>query len=243
MTLAIMQPYLFPYLGYFQLIHAVDKFVFYDDVNFIKQGWINRNRILLNGAPHLFTVPVKQGSSFRNICDTEVDDRRFLLWKRKFLATIDQAYKKAPHFSPVRALVESVLAVDINSIGELSKVSVLAVCEYLALQRDWVLGSAVFDNESLRGEHRVLDICLKVGANTYVNLPGGRHLYTDEHFEGWGISLKFLKSNIRSYHQFDHSFVENLSIIDVLMFNDPGVISEKLIPHYTLLSVLTSDYE
>lgn len=229
-----MQPYIFPYLGYFQLIHAVDKFIFYDDVNFIKQGWINRNRILLNGAPHLFTVPVKQISSFRNIADTEIDDRRFLLWRRKFLTTIEQAYKKAPHFGAVRALLETVFRMEVSSIGEMAKQSVIAVCEYLALKRDWILGSVVFGNGNLRGEQRVLDICLKVGATTYVNPPGGRHLYTHENFESQGISLKFIKSDIPVYGQLGHSFVEDLSIIDVLMFNDPDVIIEKLIPRYEL---------
>src|SRR6266498_1735594 len=105
-----MQPYLFPYLGYFQLIHAVDRFVVYDDVAFIKQGWVNRNRILINGQPSYVTVPLKQASSFRQIRDIEIDDSpQNREWPSRFLKSVDNAYRRAPQFTHVFPLIESVV--------------------------------------------------------------------------------------------------------------------------------------
>ncbi|MDR6194877.1 WbqC family protein [Siphonobacter sp. SORGH_AS_0500] len=99
MTLAIMQPYLFPYIGYFQLLNAVDKFVIYDDVAFINRGWINRNSILNNGKAQLFTVPLKEASQNKLIHEISIDtDQK---WRDKLLKTIQQNYKKAPHFAAV----------------------------------------------------------------------------------------------------------------------------------------------
>src|SRR5208283_1135183 len=120
MKLAIMQPYLFPYLGYFQLIAAVDKFVLYDDVAFIKQGWVNRNQILLHGKPHLFSVPLQGASSNKTIRDTLVSFHEYPRWKDKFLKTITLAYSKAPQFEPTRSLLSDVIDSNFGNIGELA---------------------------------------------------------------------------------------------------------------------------
>ena len=176
MRLAIMQPYLFPYLGYFQLLHAADKFVFYDDVHFIKNGWINRNRVLLAGSPHYFTVPLSGASPFVAIRDIrfETPGER---WQRKMRATFEHAYKAAPHRDDGLRLLDTVLSSPTDSMAELARTSVRRVMEYLDLRRDIVDTSRVYGNDALKGQDRVIDICRRVAATTYVNLPGGRGLY------------------------------------------------------------------
>src|SRR5690606_26985644 len=159
MKLAIMQPYIFPYIGYFQLISAVDKFVFYDDVNFIKQGWVNRNRILVNGTDYLFSVPLMKQSSFVKIEDTLINHAEYPHWKKKFLKTLSQAYRKAPLFKSVYPLVESILKQEVDSIATLAKNSILKTCQYLNLHCEWETSSSIYKNEHLKGQNRVLDIC------------------------------------------------------------------------------------
>lgn len=234
MRLAIMQPYLFPYLGYFHLIHAVDKFVCYDDVNFIKQGWINRNKILLNHTAYLFTVPVRQISSFRKINETELDCARYLSWKKKFLRTIDHAYKHAPYFGQTRQILEEVFSEDAKYVCELAISSILAVIRYLGLERHIVLTAQGYANSHLKSEDRVLDICKQESATVYINPRGGKDLYSRDVFEANGIELKFINSSLPPYRQFDHEFVGGLSIIDVLMFNSPRTIADNMLTSYVL---------
>lgn len=215
-----MQPYLFPYIGYFQLLHAVDRFVVYDDVAFIKQGWINRNRILINGQPSYFTVPVKHASSFTLTRDTVIDDdRQHERWSEKMLKTFENAYRRAPEFARVFPVVESVFTRPTNRIAELAVASIKSVAALLDIRTEWVESSTQYDNAHLKGEHRVLAICKAECATDYVNLPGGRELYAREHFEAAGICLRFIESRPIQYSQFAPAFVPSLSIVDVLMFN------------------------
>lgn len=221
MKLAIMQPYLFPYIGYFQLINFVDKFVIYDDVNFIKQGWINRNNILVQGKPFMFTVPLVNQSSFAKIKEIEVNIKLYDSWKKKFLKTIEQSYKKAPYYKEVFDLISNVLDVqgNENSISELATKSLIATSNYLALKTEFVLTSEVYGNQILSGTNRVIDICKKENATHYINPIGGQELYKQDVFEQSGLDLKFIKSLSFSYNQFSLDFVPWLSMIDILMFN------------------------
>src|ERR1041384_2809372 len=107
MRLAVMQPYFFPYAGYFQLLHAADCFVFFDDVNFIKKGWINRNNILYQGKIHPFTIPLAKVSQNKRINETEISD--YAGWKAGFKKLLHESYRKAPQFAEVNALVENIL--------------------------------------------------------------------------------------------------------------------------------------
>jgi len=215
-----MQPYLFPYLGYFQLLHAVDTFVVYDDVAFIKQGWINRNRILINGQPSYFTVPVKHASSFALIQDTIVDDdAQNTRWVEKTLKTMDVAYRRAPEFGRVFPMVEAVLTSPTRRVAELATASIRAVLQVLDLRIEWVESSARYGNAHLKGEERVLAICRAEGATDYVNVAGGRELYSPERFAAEGIGLHFVRPRPVQYRQFHDPYVPWLSIIDVLMFN------------------------
>jgi hypothetical protein len=217
MKIAIMQPYLFPYIGYFQLVNSVNKFVVYDDVAFIKQGWINRNNILLNQQKHLFFVPVKGISSFRNISETEIDYTQN--WPRKMLLTFEQAYKKSPYFQNIFPIIQSVFNSKKQSISELAFDSIFQVCNYLDIDTEFSISSKVYQNQEIKGQDRVIDICLKENATQYINPIGGLELYSNADFLDKNIQLNFIQSLPHSYKQFNNEFVPWLSIIDVLMFN------------------------
>jgi hypothetical protein len=227
--LAIMQPYLFPYIGYFQLIHAADRFVVYDDVAYIKQGWINRNRILINGEPSFFSVPIKHASSFTLICDTLIDDdRQHARWVEKLLKTFDNAYRRAPEFPRVFPMVERVFSRQTTRIADLAVASVKAVASLLEMKTAFVDSSALYGNATLKGEERVLSICAAEGASEYINVPGGRELYVRERFETCGVQLSFIQPRPIEYRQFGGPFVPWLSIVDVLMFNPVETVRRAL---------------
>ncbi|MGL2966849.1 WbqC family protein [Flavobacterium sp. XGLA_31] len=220
MKLAVMQPYLFPYIGYFQLINAVDKFVVYDDVNFIKQGWINRNNILASGKPLLFSAPLKNQSSFQKINETELNERLYDSWAKKFLKTIEQNYKKAPHFETVFPLLKEVLETEEKKIAQVAVNGLRMVVDYLGIDTEIVDSSVKYHNQELHSQARILDICALENASQYINLSGGMALYSKEDFAAKGIALHFIQNEKITYRQFTDDFVPNLSIIDILMFNN-----------------------
>lgn len=226
MKLAIMQPYFFPYIGYFQLIYAVDIFVAYDDVTYIKGGWINRNYLLMDCKPTRFTVPVADASPFRLINKTQVAS---ITWQAKFLKTLHHAYAKAPQFESVYSLVETVVkCVNVHSLAELALYSLTAVMDYLSISTVVRPTSMIYNNAYLKGQERILDICQREKADTYINLPGGRALYEWVVFFEQGVDLRFLQPGKVHYNQFHCNFVPNLSILDVLMFNERETVRELL---------------
>jgi WbqC-like protein family len=233
MIIAIMQPYLFPYIGYYQLIHAADKFVFYDDVNFIKQGWLNRNRILQTDLPVFFTLPIKNVSSYSKICDTQIDDKSFPLWKSKFLKTLQYNYSKAPYYKMAFGLIESVLANDSLMFNDFAKKSVVTILDYIGINTSIIKSSSIYNNQILSAQERVMDICKKENAEHYINVSGGVALYNAADFENEGIKLSFIKSKVPVYKQFNDTFHSGLSIIDVLMFCSREQIV-NMMDNYTL---------
>jgi len=227
MKLAIMQPYLFPYVGYFQLLAGVDKFVFYDDVNFIKRGWINRNRLLLSGGVHYITIPLSGASAFLKI--NQIDVQQSDKWRRKILTSVRHSYSKAPNFNVVYDLFSKVLLSDESRISELAKQSIIAVSKYLGLETQFVMSSSIYGNSDLNGVDRILDICQKEKASQYYNLPGGREFYDGKIFEKNGVLLHFTNPRLNTYKQFSEEFYPGLSIVDVLMFNSPEEVSNYLL--------------
>lgn len=229
MKLAIMQPYFFPYLGYFQLLAAADRFVFFDDVHYMPRSWIHRNRLLRQGEPAYFGVPVSGGSQNRRICEVSVvTDGDPSRWRRKLLAGLAQEYRAAPYFAATFALAESVLRQPAEHIGALARYSVLAAAQLLGVNTQIVASSNIYDNQGLKGQERILDICRREGATSYLNAPGGRALYDPAAFAQAGITLKFLQPALPPYAQFQAPFVAGLSIIDVLMFNPPETVAAML---------------
>ncbi|PKK38534.1 hypothetical protein BWI96_01830 [Siphonobacter sp. SORGH_AS_0500] len=226
MTLAIMQPYLFPYIGYFQLLNAVDKFVIYDDVAFINRGWINRNSILNNGKAQLFTVPLKEASQNKLIHEISIDtDQK---WRDKLLKTIQQNYKKAPHFAAVFPIVEAVFQQSESNISTYIYNSLTMIGEYLSIATPLVKSSTIYNNQHLKAQERILDICLQEKADHYINPIGGRELYNKDLFAEHGIQLNFIRSERVEYPQLGGEFTPWLSIIDVMMFNSKEQIQELL---------------
>ena len=225
-TIAIMQPYFLPYIGYFQLMAAVDKFVVLDDVSFINRGWINRNRLLLNGSAHTFTVPLRGASQNRLICDIELDDDQN--WRRKLLRTVHQAYGKTLCYARVVALLEKMINYPSNRLDEFLTNSIREVVRYLAIEVDIVDSSRCYKNSFLKGQERILDICRQERADVYINPIGGTGLYDREIFSQQGVALYFLRPHPLSYIQWGGGHVAWLSMIDVLMFNEPGAVRQLL---------------
>ncbi len=225
--IAVMQPYVFPYLGYFQLINAVDEFVFYDDVNFIKRGWINRNRILYGNDFKLITFPCQKISQNKYIKDIKIDlkAKEYL----KLRETINYTYKNAPFYSEVLGIINDVFDSHINNISELAIKSVKKTSEYIGLKKMFSVSSNSFSEyQNYLKEERLIKICKKSKSKIYINPIGGRDLYTKQDFKKEGINLYFLKPSLPEYKQFNHPFVSGLSIIDIMMFNSPEEIRSML---------------
>ena len=215
MKLAIMQPYLFPYIGYFQLIHAVDTFVVYDDVNFIKGGWINRNFILSQGKKSRFTLQLLGASPNLLINQVLVGSN-----KVKLLKSFQQSYSKAPQFSSVYPLIEEILIYEEENLAKFIDYGLRRICSYLNISAKWYLSSDLEKDIILCGQDKVISICAELGVNQYVNAPGGRNLYEREAFSNQGVKLVFIEPKKIEYSQFGGVFQPSLSIIDVMMFND-----------------------
>ena len=229
MELAIMQPYFFPYAGYFQLVKAVDKFIFYDDVNFIKNGWINRNRILLGNHPAYFTVQLKGASPFKQIKDIEFTDNRSKLKK-----TIEYAYKRAPFYNIVAPLVFDCLDFKTDFISELAIYSVTQVSKFLSISTCFEKSSEKYGNtKPMERTERIKCVCNKNNAYRYINLIGGAGLYEKNDFAASGIELAFIRNKDIVYKQIAEDFVPSLSIIDVMMFNSTDDI-RKMLDQYEL---------
>ncbi|MCT7584001.1 WbqC family protein [Aliarcobacter butzleri] len=223
MTLAIMQPYLFPYIGYWQLINAVDTFVIYDDVNFIKQGYINRNSILSNGKSQQFTLELIGASSNKLIKEIEIGNN-----VNKILKTIKQSYIKAPPFENVIILLEEILTNKEKNLAKFIGYSLERICEYLEVDTKFVYSSNIKKDNTLKAQDKILEMCNILKADKYINAIGGQELYNKEIFKENGIELNFLKTELVEYKQFKNDFVPYLSIIDILMFNSKDEIKNML---------------
>jgi len=224
--LAIMQPYFFPYLGFFQLMAKADKFVLYDDVNFINRGWINRNRIKLNGAAHLITVPLHDASQNKLICEIQISQDA--VWKKKMLKTIAQAYARAGCFDPAFRLVEEIIAYPSNDLAAFLRNSLFKLRDYLGIETEIVESSRTYGNASLNGEARIVDICVREHAGVYINAIGGMDLYARNEFADKGLELYFVKPTLDRYAQDKTEFLPGLSIIDVIMHNDRPALRNML---------------
>lgn len=213
---AIMQPYFLPYIGYFQLVAAADEFIVYDDIQYTKKGWINRNRYLCEGRDRLFTLPVQQGPSLADVRERSLAagfDRPALLNRLR------EAYRQAPHFDETFPLVESVVRRGEGNLFAYIFGSIRDVCGHLGLATRLTVSSTLGVDRALAGAGRVIALCRRAGADTYINPIGGRELYAAAEFARHGIALRFLRSGDVRYPQFGAGFVPALSIVDVLMFN------------------------
>ena len=231
-SLAIMQPYFFPYIGYFQLINAADLFVVYDNIKYTKKGWINRNRFLQAGKDAVFSIPLRKDSDFLDIKDREISAN---FKKDKLLNQIQEAYRRSPHFERVFSLVERIVLDKETNLFKFILNSIRETCAYLGVGTEIVVSSSLQIDHSLPGKTKVVALCKHIGADVYINAVGGQDLYSKDDFRTHGIDLKFLKTKSFEYKQLDNKFVPWLSIIDVMMFNSPDAIRECLDSNYELI--------
>lgn len=227
MKLAIMQPYLFPYIGYFQLMNAVDEFVVYDNIEFTKKGWINRNRVLVNGMDAYISFPLKKDSDYLNIRDRYLAE----VWvtdRKKMLNRIQASYSKSPYYSAVYPIIEKAILSDENNLFLFILNSLNLIKEYLQIPTSLVTSSSIPVDHTLKAEKKVIEICKSRKADVYLNPIGGLDLYDKKEFKDSGIELHFLKSDPIEYKQFENDFVPWLSIIDVMMFNSQEQIKRYL---------------
>lgn len=221
-----MQPYFFPYMGYFQLIAASDVFVLHDDVQYIKAGWVNRNRILFNGESRMITFPVQ-----KDAYDLPINARRYVddnQARKDIINLIKQAYTKAPCYRQVFTLLEELLMFEDRNVARFNENLIGCIADFIGLGCKIITSSGMEKNDSLAGEPRVLDMCKRLGATHYTNPQGGQSLYDTAIFRSAGIDLRFLLMRPTPYTQRADGFVPYLSIIDALMELGPADIKSYL---------------
>ena len=231
MKLAIMQPYFFPYLGYFQLIHSCDSFIFYDDVQYIKGGWVNRNRIQYRGEVRYINAMIEGASANKRINELQVVEN--IRWKDKLLKNIESCYYRAPQFDQVFPLISEIVNTPFRSLSEFNINGLKKLCKHLSIDKEFIVSSAAWDNDHLKGLDRVLDICKRLNCDFYINASNGRILYKKEDFEREHIRLAFIKMKDLTYNQSNTQFSDNLSILDAMMYNDVTSMGH-LLRSYTL---------
>jgi len=231
MRVAIMQPYFFPYIGYFQLINSVDKFIVYDNIQYTKKGWINRNRMLQNGKDVMFSLPLKKDSGYLDVVERELSAT---FNRAKLLNQIKGAYRRAPYFTQTFPLVEQVVRCENENLFWYLYFSIIKTCEHLGIETEVTVSSDISIDHGLRNQDKVLALCKAVDASTYVNAIGGKELYSKEDFLEKGIDLKFIQSKPFKYTQFGDKFVPWLSIVDVMMFNSLDEIQTCITVNYEL---------
>jgi len=233
MKVAIMQPYFFPYIGYFQLINSVDKFIIYDNIQYTKKGWINRNRILVNKKDQLITLPIKKDSDYLNVVERELS-KSWEIDKNKMLNVIKSSYNKAPYFQDTFELILKCLNNPETNLFKFIYDSIVSINNYLEIKTPIIISSTIDVDHTLKSQDKVLSLCKKQNADIYINSIGGVELYNKETFRKNNIELNFIKSNPIQYKQFNNEFISWLSIIDVMMFNSKQQIKEYL-NNYTLI--------
>jgi len=232
MKLGIMQPYFMPYIGYFQLIASVDQFIVYDNIKYTKKGWINRNRMLLNGKDAMFSLPLKKGSDSLDVVERELAadyDRA------KLLNLFKGAYSHAPQFELTYPVLERIVQhEEINLFCYIHR-SIVQLCDHLGINTEIRISSETLIDHELKGQDKVLALCKAAGADTYINTIGGVELYAKGDFRLQGIDLQFIKARPFEYAQVGNAFVPWLSIVDVLMFNPLEVVRECIETNYELI--------
>lgn len=234
MKVAIMQPYFLPYIGYFQLIEAVDVFIVYDNIKFTKKGWINRNRFLSNGSDSLFSIPLRKDSDFLNVVEREVSSD---FNPSKMLNQFKEAYRKAPFIAQTLPLLETILLYEDRNLFRFLRHGLEKTCQHLGITTPFVDSSSLPIDHGLQSQDKVLALCNVTRASVYLNPIGGTELYDSDAFAKQGLDLRFLRSTLRPYPQFGEPFVPWLSILDVMMFNAPEEVLRMIRSDFEIITV------
>jgi hypothetical protein len=222
-----MQPYFMPYIGYFQLINSVDEFIIYDNIQYTKKGWINRNRILSNGAPQLISIPLKKDSDYLDVVGRELSES----WsndRKKIINIIKSSYNKSPYFQETFELILKCLTNPERNLFKFIYDSLILINEYLDIKTKIIISSIIDVDHTLKSQDKVLSICRERKATQYINSVGGQELYNKDIFKQNKVDLNFIKTNPIQYKQFNNEFIPWLSIIDVIMFNSKEQIKNYL---------------
>jgi hypothetical protein len=227
-----MQPYLLPYIGYFQLLAAVDEFIVYDNIQYTKKGWINRNRLLENGRDAVFTLPITSASDYLDVRDRTIATE---FKPQAMLQRFASAYGRAPFYAQTKPLLDEVFGhADRNLFGFLEH-ALHAAAQHLGIDTPIRVSSTVPIDHGLKAEDKVLALCAAAGASTYINSIGGTELYSRERFAADGVELSFLRALPFEYQHKADPFVPSLSIVDVLMHNPLDEVRERLRTGYELI--------
>ena len=229
MKLGIMQPYFLPYIGYWQLLAAVDKYVVYDDVNYIKGGWINRNNFLVQEQKKLVTFSLNGASPNKIINSLSIKDNF-----ASFIGLLNCNYKKAPYFKDIMSLVTNIISFDKSKLSLFLYNSIKEIAHYLDINTELILSSDLKKDNSLKGQDKIIHMCKLLKANEYYNAIGGQKLYNSTIFEKNNIKLIFVQPLLKPYKQFKNDFIGSLSILDVLMFNSKEEV-KKMLQDYKLI--------
>lgn len=224
MKVGVMQPYLFPYIGYWQLINAVDIFVIFDDVNYINKGYINRNSILIGGKENKITLELLGASQNNLINEIEIGNNC-----EKLLKTSSFAYKKAPHYDDAFPIIKDILENKEKNLAKFIGYSLKKIADYLDINVEFIYSSDIAKNSGFKGQDKIIEICKTLKADQYINPIGGKELYDKSAFQSKGLVLNFIESNQINYKQFRETFIPRLSIVDVMMFNAKAEIKKHLI--------------
>ncbi len=224
MKVAINQPYFIPYIGYWQLIDSVDTFAIADNYNFIKGGWINRNRILEGNTVRYFNISVDHASQNRYICDHKIKP----IEKDVKIRQLDNFYSKAPYRKEGVKLMDQILSFEGDDLADFLYQSIQMICDYLKIETKIVRTSDYDQDPTFRFTDRIYDYCRQMGADTYHNLIGGQSIYSYEEFAAHGLKLAFVESIPVPYPQSCEKFEFGLSIIDVIMQNSVEEIQHML---------------
>lgn len=230
MILSANQPYFMPYLGYWQLIDSADLFLIGDDYNYIRNGWIGRNRVLVAGEPAYVSIHIKGASSNRLISELEIAS----VEAPRIMGILRHNYGRAPYFEDTMELMEDILQYPDHNLSAFLTHSIEKVCRHLGIKTEIGKTSDFGTYGRLKKEERIYEYCRLTGADTYINAIGGQDLYSIEEFRHHGIALKFINSQPSSYSQRNDTFVPGLSIIDVMMHNSKEQISDML-TQYSLI--------
>ncbi len=229
---AIMQPYFLPYIGYFQLIASVDQFIVYDNIKYTKKGWINRNRMLLNGIDAMFSLPLKKGSDSLDVVERELATD---FDRAKLLNQFKGAYGRAPQFELTYPVLERIVRHEDANLFRYIHHSIVRLCEHLGIKTEIKISSEIAIDHGLKGQDKVLALCKAAGVDAYINTIGGVELYAKDDFRIQGIDLQFIKARPFEYAQFGAPFVPWLSIVDVLMFNPLNTVRACINENYDLV--------
>jgi len=232
MKVGIMQPYFLPYVGYFQLITAVDLFIVYDNIKYTKKGWINRNRMLLNGTDTTFSLPLKKDSDYLNVVDRELSPD---FDRHQLLNQLRGAYIRAPYFNVVWPMLEKIIVHEDGNLFHYIYNSINEICGHLDIKTKICRSSEVSIDHELKSQDKVIALCKAVDATVYINTSGGTDLYSKDIFDGAGLQLSFIKALPFEYAQLGNEFVPWLSIIDVLMFNSVVNVKNNFLKNYLII--------